>query len=164
MKKITLLLLLISILISCDNSIKEIEVDRKAGEWVETGVKYSIGSDADVAIVKKMLSSHVSLDAEGVFSSISDTLTYYPHNMKSSIKMDVNMLKNYFSQYDSIQKKILYYLPYNVETWNGSIVQVGAVESRFNKNGTIEKDRVIDKFFIGEDGLVHTIREWNADW
>ena len=55
MKKITLLLLLVSILISCNNSVKEIEVDRKAGEWVKTGVKYSIGSDADVAIVKKML-------------------------------------------------------------------------------------------------------------
>ena len=111
-----------------------------------------------------MLSSHVSLDAEGVFSSIGDTLKYYPHNRKSSIKMDVNMLKDYFSQYDSIQKNILYYLPYNVETWTGSIVQVGAVETRFNKNGTIEKDRIIDKFFIGKDGLVHTIREWNADW
>jgi len=164
MKKITLLLLLVSILISCNNSVKEIEVDRKAGEWVKTGVKYSIGSDADVAIVKKMLSSHVSLDAEGVFSSIGDTLKYYPHNRKSSIKMDVNMLKDYFSQYDSIQKNILYYLPYNVETWTGSIVQVGAVETRFNKNGTIEKDRIINKFFIGNDGLVHTIREWNAEW
>ena len=164
MKKITLLLLLASILISCNNSVKEIEVDRKAGEWLKTGVKYSIGSDADVAIIKKILSSHVSLDADGVFSLMSDTLTYYPHNMKSSIKMDVNMLKDYFSQYDSIQKNILYYLPYNVETWPGSIVQVGAVETKFNKNGTIEKDRIIDKFFIGQDGLVHTIREWNADW
>jgi len=81
-----------------------------------------------------MLSSHVSLDAEGVFSSISDTLTYYPHNMKSSVKIYVNMLKDYFSQYDSIQKKVLFYLPYNVETWTGSIVQVWAVETRFNKN------------------------------
>ena len=97
MKKITVLLLLASILICCNNSIKETEVDRKAGEWVKTGVKYSIGSDADVTIVKKMLSSHVSLDADGVFSSISDTLTYYPHNTKSPIKMDVNMLKDYFS-------------------------------------------------------------------
>lgn len=98
MKKITLLLFA-SVLISCNNSVKEIEVDRKAGEWVNTGVKYSIGSDADVAIIKKMLSSHVSLDAEGVFSAINDSLTYYPHNMKSSIKMDVNMLKDYFSRY-----------------------------------------------------------------
>ena len=106
----------------------------------------------------------MSLDAEGVFSSISDTLTYYPHNMKSSIKMDVNMLKGYFAQYDSIQKKVLYYLPYTVDTWTGSIVQVGAVETRFNKNGTVERDRIIDKFFIGKDGLVHTIREWSADW
>ncbi len=164
MKKITLVLVIASFIISCNNSVKEIEIDRKAGEWVKTGVKYSIGSDADVAIIKKMLSSHVSLDAEGVFSSIPDTLTYYPHNMKSSIKMDVNMLKNYFAQYDSIQKQVLYYLPYNVDTWTGSIVQVGAVETRFNKNGTIERDRIIDKFFIGKDGLIHTIREWSADW
>ena len=164
MKKITLLLLLVSTLISCNNAVKEIEVDRKAGEWVKTGVKYSIGTDADVAIIKKMLASHASLDAEGVFASIRDTLTYYPHNMTGSIKMDVNMLKDYFSQYDSIQKKVLYYLPYKVETWNGNIVQVGAVETRYNKNGTVEKDRLIDKFIIGKDGLVHTIREWGADW
>ena len=163
MKTMTLLLVA-SVFISCSNSVKEVEVDRKAGEWVNTGVKYSIGSDADVAIVKKMLSSHVSLDAEGVFSSINDSLTYYPHNMKSAIKMDVNMLKDYFSQYDSIQKVIKYYLPYTVESWSGSIVQVGAVETRFNKNGNIEKERVIDKFFIGEDDMVHTIREWKADW
>ena len=36
MKKITLVLVLASIIISCNNSVKEIEIDRKAGEWVKT--------------------------------------------------------------------------------------------------------------------------------
>ena len=61
MKKFTSLLLFVSVLISCNNSVKEIEIDRKAGEWVKTGVKYSIGSDADVAIIKKMLSHKIHI-------------------------------------------------------------------------------------------------------
>ena len=40
MKKITFVLVLASIIISCNTSVKEIEIDRKAGEWVKTGVKY----------------------------------------------------------------------------------------------------------------------------
>ena len=45
MKKVIVLLAISIAVLSCKNQVKEVEVDRKAGEWVRSGVKYLIGSD-----------------------------------------------------------------------------------------------------------------------
>ena len=77
MKKIILLSITTFLLIGCKQELNnECESLAKVSEQTDRNRSEIFNwSDADVAIVKKILSSHVSLDAEGVFSSISDTLT-----------------------------------------------------------------------------------------
>ena len=53
MKTIFTLFVATIVLLSCNNNVKEIEIDRKAGEWVSSGAKYVIDSDEKVVIVKK---------------------------------------------------------------------------------------------------------------
>ena len=55
MKTIFTLFVATIVLLSCNNNVKEIEIDRTAGEWVSSGAKYVIGSDEKVVIVKKLI-------------------------------------------------------------------------------------------------------------
>ena len=150
-------------LLSCNNNIKEIEIDRTAGEWVSSGAKYVIGSDKKVAIVKKLIENYAALDAEGVFTNTRDSLRFFPFNSKTSVMLTVDNLKEMFSSYDSIVSKPIYYLPYDLEGVR-SIVQVTSTETKYNKNGTVEEDLLLEKFIFGKDGKIHTVRQWRAAW
>ena len=55
MKTIFTLFVATIVLLSCNNNVKEIQIDRKAGEWVSSGAKYVIDSDEKVVIVKKLI-------------------------------------------------------------------------------------------------------------
>ena len=150
-------------MLSCNNNVKEIEIDRTAGEWVSTGAKYVIGSDEKVAIVKKLIENYAALDAEGVFANSRDSLRFFPYNSKTSVMLTVDNLKEMFSSYDSIASKPVYYLPYDLEGVR-SIVQVTSTETKYNKNGTVEEDLLLEKFIFGKDGKIHTVRQWRAAW
>ena len=151
------------VLLSCNNNVKEIEIDRTAGEWVSSGAKYVIGSDEKVVIVKKLIENYAALDAEGVFTNTRDSLRFFPFNSKTSVMLTVDNLKEMFSSYDSIVSKPIYYLPYDLEGVR-SIVQVTSTETKYNKNGTVEEDLLLEKFIFEKDGKIHTVRQWRAAW
>jgi len=163
MKTIFTLFVATIVLLSCNNNVKEIEIDRTAGEWVSSGSKYVIGSDEKVAIVKKLIENYAALDAEGVFTNTRDSLRFFPFNSKTSVMLTVDNLKEMFSSYDSIISKPVYYLPYDLEGVR-SIVQVTSTETKYNKNGTVEEDLLLEKFIFGKDGKIHTVRQWRAAW
>ena len=163
MKTIFTLFVATIVLLSCNNNIKEIEIDRTAGEWVSSGAKYVIGSDEKVVIVKKLIENYAALDAEGVFTNTRDSLRFFPFNSKTSVMLTVDNLKEMFSSYDSIISKPVYYLPYDLEGVR-SIVQVTSTETKYNKNGTVEEDLLLEKFIFGKDGKIHTVRQWRAAW
>ena len=163
MKTIFTLFVATIVLLSCNNNIKEIEIDRTAGEWVSSGAKYVIGSDEKVVIVKKLIENYAALDAEGVFTNTRDSLRFFPFNSKTSVMLTVDNLKEMFSSYDSIVSKPIYYLPYDLEGVR-SIVQVTSTETKYNKNGTVEEDLLLEKFIFGKDGKIHTVRQWRAAW
>ncbi|MDB9836336.1 MAG: hypothetical protein C7M88_00430 [Candidatus Arcticimaribacter sp.] len=163
MKTIFTLFVATIVLLSCNNNIKEIEIDRTAGEWVSSGAKYVIGSDEKVAIVKKLIENYAALDAEGVFTNTRDSLRFFPFNSKTSVMLTVDNLKEMFSSYDSIISKPVYYLPYDLEGVR-SIVQVTSTETKYNKNGTVEEDLLLEKFIFGKNGKIHTVRQWRAAW
>ena len=129
MKTIFTLFVATIVLLSCNNNIKEIEIDRTAGEWVSSGAKYVIGSDEKVVIVKKLIENYAALDAEGVFTNTRDSLRFFPFNSKTSVMLTVDNLKEMFSSYDSIISKPVYYLPYDLEGVR-SIVQVTSTETK----------------------------------
>ena len=163
MKTIFTLFVATIVLLSCNKNVKEIEIDRTAGEWVSSGSKYVIGSDEKVAIVKKLIENYAALDAKGVFTNTRDSLRFFPFNSKTSVMLTVDNLKEMFSSYDSIVSKPIYYLPYDLEGVR-SIVQVTSTETKYNKNGTVEEDLLLEKFIFGKDGKIHTVRQWRAAW
>jgi hypothetical protein len=161
-KGIVLLLVMISVL-SCKNQVKEIQVDKKAGEWVSSGTKFLMGSDEQVEMVRSLISNYAAMDAEGVFANTRDSLRFFPFNSEEPVIMTSNDVKEMFSQYDSIISDPIYFLPYKLDGVR-SLVEVGSNETKYKKDGTVEEDFFLEKFIFGEDGKIHTVRQWRAAW
>ena len=161
-KGIVLLLVMISVL-SCKNQVKEVQVDKKAGEWVSSGTKFLMGSDEQVEMVRSLISNYAAMDAEGVFANTQDSLRFFPFNSEEPVMMTSDDVKEMFSQYDSIISDPIYFLPYELDGVR-SLVEVGSNETKYKKDGTVEEDFFLEKFIFGEDGKIHTVRQWRAAW
>jgi len=161
-KGIVLLMVMISVL-SCKNQVKEVQVDKKAGEWVSSGTKFLMGSDEQVEMVRSLISNYAAMDAEAVFANTRDSLRFFPFNSEEPVMMTSNDVKEMFSQYDSIISDPIYFLPYELDGVR-SLVEVGSNETKYKKDGTVEEDFFLEKFIFGEDGKIHTVRQWRAAW
>jgi len=161
-KGIVLLMVMISVL-SCKNQVKEVQVDKKAGEWVSSGTKFLMGSDEQVEMVRSLISNYAAMDAEGVFANTRDSLRFFPFNSEEPVIMTSNDVKEMFFQYDSIISDPIYFLPYELDGVR-SLVEVGSNETKYKKDGTVEEDFFLEKFIFGEDGKIHTVRQWRAAW
>jgi hypothetical protein len=161
-KGLVLLMVMISVL-SCKNQVKEVQVDKKAGEWVSSGTKFLMGSDEQVEMVRSLISNYAAMDAEGVFANTRDSLRFFPFNSEEPVIMTSNDLKEMFFQYDSIISDPIYFLPYELDGVR-SLVEVGSNETKYKKDGTVEEDFFLEKFIFGEDGKIHTVRQWRAAW
>jgi len=113
-KGIVLLMVMISVL-SCKNQVKEVQVDKKAGEWVSSGTKFLMGSDEQVEMVRSLISNYAAMDAEAVFANTRDSLRFFPFNSEEPVIMTSNDVKEMFSQYDSIISDPIYFLPYELD-------------------------------------------------
>ena len=163
MKKVIVLLAIFISISSCSDQVLEKEVNKKAGEWVSSGTKFLMGSDKQVEIVKNLLSNYAAMDAEGVFLNLKDTVRFFPFNAEKPVMMTVKDQKEMFSLYDSIISKPVYFLPYELEGVR-SLVEVTSTETKYKKDGTVEKDLFLEKFIFGDDGKIHTVRQWRAAW
>ncbi|MDC1473050.1 hypothetical protein N8374_02710 [Flavobacteriaceae bacterium] len=161
-KGIVLLMVMISVL-SCKNQVKEVQVDKKAGEWVSSGTKFLMGSDEQVEMVRSLISNYAAMDAEAVFANTRDSLRFFPFNSEEPVMMTSDDVKEMFSQYDSIISDPIYFLPYELDGVR-SLVEVGSNETKYKKDGTVEEDFFLEKFIFGEDGKIHTVRQWRAAW
>ena len=161
-KGIVLLMVMISVL-SCKNQVKEVQVDKKAGEWVSSGTKFLMGSDEQVEMVRSLISNYAAMDAEAVFANTRDSLRFFPFNSEEPVMMTSDDVKEMFSQYDSIISDPIYFLPYELDGVR-SLVEVGSNEIKYKKDGTVEEDFFLEKFIFGEDGKIHTVRQWRAAW
>jgi hypothetical protein len=162
--KISLVLLFLSVLTSCAPAAREVEVNKEAGEYVRSGAKFTIGSDEKVEIVKKVLTSYVAMDAESVFLHFRDSIKFSYYNFKEHTKMNVEMLKEEFSNYDSIISAPVYFLPYKQVGSNSECVNVTMIETKYRKNGVVEVDRFLEMFIFGDDDKIHTIRQFRTEW
>ena len=162
--KISLVLLFLSVLISCAPAAREVEVNKEAGEYVHSGAKYTIGSDKKVETVKKVLISYAAMDAESVFLHFRDSINFSYYNLKEYTKMNVEILKEEFSNYDSIISSPVYFLPYKQVGNSSEFVNVTTVETKYRKNGEVEVDRFLEMFVFGDDDKIHTIRQFRTEW
>jgi hypothetical protein len=163
MKKVIVLLAIFISISSCSNQVVEKEVNKKGGEWVSSGTKFLIGSDEQVEIVKSLLSNYAAMNAEAVFENTRDTVSFFSYNLEKPVMMTVKEQKDMFSLYDSIISEPVYFLPYEQEGVR-SFVEVTSVETKYKKDGTVEKDLFLEKFVFGKDGKIHTVRQWRAAW
>ena len=163
MKKGLVLLMAMISALSCENQVGEVQVDKKAGEWVSSGTKFLMGSDEQVEMVRSLISNYAAMDAEGVFANTRDSLRFFPFNSEEPVIMTSNDVKEMFSQYDSIISDPIYFLPYELDGVR-SLVEVGSNETKYKKDGTVEEDFFLEKFIFGEDGKIHTLRQWRAAW
>ena len=163
MKKVIVLLVIFISISSCSNKVVDKEVNKKAGEWVSSGTKFFMGSDEQVEIVKNLLSNYAAMDAEAVFLNTRDTVRFFSFNAEKPVMMTVKDQKEMFSLYDSIISKPVYFLPYELDGVR-SLVEVTSTETKYKKDGTVEKDLFLEKFIFGDDGKIHTVRQWRAAW
>ena len=161
MKK--LIVLMAIFIASCSNKVEIKEVNKKAGNWVSTGTQFLMGSDEQVEIVKNLIANYAAMDAEAVFTSTRDTVRFFPFNAEKPAMMTVKDQKEMFSLYDSIISKPVYFLPYELDGVR-SLVEVTSTETKYKKDGTVEKDLFLEKFIFGDDGKIHTVRQWRAAW
>ena len=151
--------------VSSDTEKSDIVKDEKGvGEWVSTGAKYTLGNDKSVATVKEFIEGYKNMNVETIFNLSKDSIKVFLHNMEKPMYINRALLTQMFSNYDSIQSKPVYFLPYQIEGWNHSVVQVVSNEIRFLKDGTQENERLLEKFMINKEGKVFTIRQFDAAW
>ncbi len=130
---------------------------------MSSGTKFLMGSDEQVEMVRSLISNYAAMDAEGVFANTRDSLRFFPFNSEEPVIMTSNDVKEMFSQYDSIISDPIYFLPYELDGVR-SLVEVGSNETKYKKDGTVEEDFFLEKFIFGEDGKIHTVRQWRAAW
>tara|TARA_B110001469_G_scaffold109194_1_gene110240 strand:+ start:124 stop:618 length:495 start_codon:yes stop_codon:yes gene_type:complete len=164
MKKIVGVFAMAVVLFSCNQPTTEVIVNKQAGEWVSSGAKYSMGDDTNVANVKAFIEGYEKMNVETIFNLSQDSVKVFLHNLETPMYMNRTLLTQMFSQYDSIQATPLYFLPYQIEGWEHSIVEVVSKEKRFLKDGTTENVRFLEKFMIDKEGKVFTIRQFDAAW
>lgn len=163
MKNIVIIIVAIVGVVSCSSEIKEVSVNKKAGQWVSSGTKFKMGSDEQVEIVRNLLSAYAEMDAAAIFKNTRDTLRFFPHNLEQPVMITINEQQEMFSQYDSIISKPIYFLPYELDGVR-NLVEVTSSETKYKKDGTVENDLFLEKFIFGKDGKIHTVRQWRAAW
>lgn len=168
MKKVGLLAI-VFVLYSCDgmpvsDTEKTVADEKGAGEWVSTGAKYTLGNDKNVATVKEFIEGYKNRNVETIFNLSKDSIKVFRHNLEEPIYVNRTMFAEMLSRYDSIQPRPVYFLPYQIAGWDHSVVQVVSNEVRFLKDGTVEKERVLEKFMINKEGKVFAVRQFDAAW
>ena len=120
--KLTLLTVLL-IFASCEQP-----TNNQAGEWVSSGEAYEIGTDENVQIIKDMMSAYNKMDTDAMQEVLADTLTIYLASQKEPISLPKEMTPQWMAQYDSVNVRAIYFLPYKRIGADGndiSVVQTG---------------------------------------
>jgi hypothetical protein len=159
--KLTLLTVLL-IFASCEQP-----KNNQAGEWVSSGEAYEIGTDENVQVIKDMMSAYNKMDTDAMQEVLADTLTIYLASQKEPISLPKEMTPQWMAQYDSVNVRAIYFLPYKRIGADGndiSVVQTGQLENLYWTDGRVDSLRVLNKFFINSEGKIRAIRQWDADW
>ena len=166
MKKI-ILLFVFTVFISCET--KTVEVVKPAGEWLVgnwAGKKMIPGPEEDAQTAMDVIMGYADKDFELMMEKSADTVMFFPEKggeIVELVKPFDDFLKSLQEPYDSIVRT-----PYNVYpirpegSDNFTIVTVPFTEIRYAKDGSVEKERVIERFWI-VDGEVVRVNKWTAE-
>ena len=166
MKKI-ILLIVFTAFMSCET--KTVEVVKPAGEWLMgnlKGDKMIPGPDEDAQVAMDVIMGYANKDFELMMERSADTVMFFPEKggeLVQLVKPFDDFVESLQEPYDSIVRT-----PYNVyplrpeSSDNFTIVTVPFTEIRYAKDGSVEKERIIERFWVF-DGKVVRVNKWAAE-
>ena len=163
MKKLYILLITTAFL-SCETSNTEVQV--MGGEIAlgnNKGSKFYIAPDENVEIVKKLISSYNNMDLDGIYEVCNDSVMWFAPKLDKPVVADRPFMEAYFTEYDSVNQVVQGYIPHQYEGQKAVVVSVASREKRYKKDGTVEDERLFERFFI-IDKKITRVMAWSAEW
>mgnify|MGYP003684470471 FL=1 len=169
MKKITVLTIITFLIISCQNN--ETNVKKNVGEILSgdnKGSTYSIGSMEDAQLALDFSTAFVNQDYDFVTEkNYLETVFFYPEKGLERLEFDlpslIELAKSMHEPYDSIRRNVYDVIPV-VPSYdeNLTVVMFPFTETRYRKNGEIEKYRFFERHYI-KDGKIAGVRKWSQE-
>ena len=169
MKKVTLLITIAFLVISCQNN--EPAVDKNIGEILSgnnKGSTYSIGSMEHAQLALDFSTAFVNQDYDFVTEeNYLETVFFYPEKGLERLEFDlpslIELAKSMHEPYDSITRNVYDVIPV-VPSYdkNLTVVMFPFTETRYRKDGEIEKYRFYERHYIRE-GKIAGVRKWSQE-
>ena len=165
MKKI-ITLLIVATLFSCET--KTVEVNTQAGEGLQNNnYKLYAGSMDYAKTTIDVLQAYSDGDFDFIMEKMADTVAFFPDKggeMVTLINPFSDFLATMQEPYDSIVRN-----PYNVTSISPgledsfTIISVPFTETRYAKDGSVERDRVFERFIFNSDGKIVRVNKWSSE-
>jgi hypothetical protein len=169
MKKISLLITITFLIISCQNN--EPALNKNVGEILSgnnKGSTYSIGSMEHAQLALDFSTAFVNQDNDFVTKkNYLDTVFFYPEKGLDRLEFDLPSLialaKSMHEPYDSIKRNVYDVIPV-VPSYdeNLTVVMFPFTETRYRKDGEIEKYRFFERHYI-RGGKIAGVRKWSQE-
>ena len=169
MKKVTFLITITFLMIGCRNN--ETSVNKNFGEILSgnnKGSTYSIGSMEDAQLALDFSTAFVNQDYDFVTEeNYLETVFFYPEKGLKRLEFDlpslIELAKSMHDPYDSIRRNVYDVIPVvPSHDENLTIVMFPFTETRYRKDGKIEKYRFFERHYI-RDGKIAGVRKWSQE-
>ena len=166
MKKL-LILFALPLFLACDT--ETVEVNSQVGEGLvgNNQNKLYAGSMDYAETTLDVLQAYADGDFDFIMEKMADSVSFFPDKGGELISL-VNPFNDFLSSmqesYDSISRN-----PYNVTSISSgledsyTIISVPFTEIRYAKDGSVERDRVFERFIFNSDGKIVRVNKWSSE-
>ena len=165
MKKI-ITLLIIATLISCET--KTVEVNSQVGEGLLNNQNKLYAGSMDYAKTTiDVLQAFSDRDFDFIMEKMADTVAFFPEKGGELVTL-INPFSDFLATmqepYDSVIRN-----PYNVTSVSSglensyTIISVPFTEIRYAKDGSVERERVFERFIYNSDGKIARVNKWSSE-
>lgn len=165
MKKI-ITLLIVATLISCET--KTVEVNSQVGEGLLSNQNKLYAGSMDYAKTTiDVLQAFSDGDFDFIMEKMADTVAFFPEKGGELVTL-INPFSDFLATmqepYDSVIRN-----PYNVTSVSSglensyTIISVPFTEIRYAKDGSVERERVFERFIYNSDGKIARVNKWSSE-
>ena len=165
MKKI-ITLLIIATLISCET--KTVEVNSQVGEGLLNNQNKLYAGSMDYAKTTiDVLQAFSDGDLDFIMEKMADTVAFFPEKGGELVTL-INPFSDFLATmqepYDSVIRN-----PYNITSVSSglensyTIISVPFTEIRYAKDGSVERERVFERFIYNSDGKIARVNKWSSE-
>ena len=165
MKKI-ITLLIIATLISCET--KTVEVNTQVGKALYGDQNKLYAGNLDYAkTTVDVLKAYADENFDFIMEKMADTVRFFPDKGGELVTL-VNPFSDFLASmqepYDSLTRGA-----YNVTSistgveGSSTIISVPFTEVRYLKDGSVERERVFERFIFNSEGKIGRVNKWTAE-